>query len=427
MLEAERKNMNDSPAKMVIVIGCYVGGYGVIRSLGMMGFQIIALHYSRTDFGHVSKYVHESFRVPHPCREEKDFIDFLIDNSDKWKGAIIFDTDDEVTVSISKNKAKLAEHYKVVTAEWEILRKFLDKQETYRLAEKCGVPHPKTFLPKTWEQLDEIKDKITYPCILKPFYGHEFMSKFKSKNFKVNDYGELLSKFQLCLESKLDVLVQEVIPEADSDLYRFMVYINSEGEVNAKFFRKKIRQNPPQFGVTRVGISHDRVPEIEEHTMRLLNEVNYKGYAESDFKKDPRDNKLKLIEINSRLVRPNWLATYCGINFPWIMYMDMVEKRQVKANDYRKDVYWIDMYQDILNSVARHGEEKFGFREYVKPYLSKDKTFVLSTDDLVPLLRQFFFVPIYSLVSRFFVKSLCLIAACKSSFIARIYRTNKGL
>lgn len=63
--------------------------------------------------------------------------------------------------------------------------------------------------------------------------------------------------------------------------------------------------------------------------------------------------------------------------------------------DYRKDVYWIDLNADIFNSIFRHNQEKLGFRDYVKPYLAKDKTFsVLSKHDIMPFLKEIATLPI---------------------------------
>jgi predicted ATP-grasp superfamily ATP-dependent carboligase len=184
-------------------------------------------------------------------------------------------------------------------------------------------------------------------------------------------------------------MVQEIIPGPDSNLYTYTVYINSEGYISAKFFRRKIRQNPPQFGVGRVVISHDRIPQLEEFTEIILKEVGFTGIAGAEFKKDSRDNKFKLIEINARMTRNNWLPTYCGVNFPWIIYMDLVEKKQLEVTDYKRDVYLIELCEDIANTIFRRKEDNLGFRDYVKPYLSRDKTFAdVSSEDLVPFLKR---------------------------------------
>jgi predicted ATP-grasp superfamily ATP-dependent carboligase len=381
--------------KKVIVIGCHVNGYGVIRSLGQKGFKVIALHYDNTDFGHASKYVCERAKIPHPRIEEERFVDFLVRNSHKWEEALLVETNDDIAVSISKNKTELIKHYKILTPDWDVLRRLIEKPETYKLADKCNVPYPKTFLLMTLDELHEIKDEINYPCVLKPVLGYEFASRFNSKVFSVNNYDDLLSKFKLCLESGLEVMIQEIIPGPDSNIYNLMLYMNSGGNISARFLSKKIRQNPPQFGHCRVGISHNRIPEIEEFTKRLLKEVNFRGFASAEFKKDPRDEQFKLMEINGRMVRRMWLAAYCGVNFPWIIYMDLVEGKQIEVNDYKKSAYWIELYQDVSNSIIRHNKEELKFSDYLKPYLSKDKTFAdLSRDDFMPFLKLISILPI---------------------------------
>jgi|SRR3989304_7659240 len=376
--------------KKAIVIGCHVNGLGVIRSLGLKQFQIIAMFYNKMiDFAHTSKYVHERVKIPHPRKEEKEFIGFLIQNSGKWGDALICETNDDALVAVSKNKDILENHYKIVTPKWDILRKLIDKSETYRLAEECNVPYPKTFLPKTVDNLHKIKNEIPYPCILKPVLGHVFFSEFNSKNFKVSNFSELLSKFEFCSKSGHEVMVQEIILGLDSNIYQYAMYINSNGNIGAAFITRKLRQNPPQFGVARVAISQDIIPQIKEFTERMLKEIDFRGMVHSEFKKDPRDNVFKLMEINGRTARSNWLSTYCGVNFPWIAYMDVTEKKQIEVEDYKKDVYWIELSKDVSMSIFRHHEENLGLKDYVKPYLSKNKCFAdITREDFMPFLKR---------------------------------------
>ncbi|MGH7799961.1 MAG: hypothetical protein ACREOW_04935 [Thermodesulfobacteriota bacterium] len=376
--------------KKAIVIGCHVNGLGVIRSLGLKQLQIIAMFYNQLiDFAHTSKYVHERVKIPHPRKEEKEFIGLLIQNSSKWKDALIIETNDDALIAISKNKDILENHYKILTPEWNILRKLIDKSETYRLAEECNVPHPKTFLPKTADDLHKIKNEIPYPCILKPVLGHVFFSEFNSKNLKVSNFSELLSKFEFCLKSGHEVMVQEIIPGPDSNIYQCAMYISSNGNIRAAFHTRKIRQNPPQFGVARVALGQEVIPQIKEFTERMLKEIDFRGMVHSEFKKDPRDNVFKLMEINGRLPRSNWLATHCGVNLPWIAYMDVTEKKQIKVEAYKKDVYWIELSKDLSMSIFRHHEENLGLKDYLEPYLSKNKSFAdISREDLMPFFKR---------------------------------------
>ena len=372
----------------VLVVGCYVSGLGTIRALAGKNIHIVALYYEKTHFAQTSKYVSEIVHVPHPRLEEEKFIDLLISNSERWKGALIIETDDEGVVSISKNKSILEKFYKIATPPWEILRQFIEKKEAFLLSQKCDVPHPTTFLPASMEDIEKVKNEITYPCILKPVRGHEFFSKFRIKNFEVPNETELISQFKLCLEADQEVMLQEIIIGPDTNLYKLQAYINSKGEMSAKFFFNKLRQHPPMFGVGRVGISTKRNEEVEILAERLMRKANYKGFFSIEFKKDPKDNQLKLMEVNVRMPRNNMLATTSGVNFPWVIYSDLIENKQIDIDDYKKNCYWIELYIDILNILFKHKKENFTLLEYIRPYISKGKVFaVFSLKDFSPFLK----------------------------------------
>lgn len=373
-----------------IVIGCHVNGLGVIRSLASMQFQIAAMFYNKNvDFAHTSKYVYEKIKVPHPRKEESEFVRFLIQNSERWNGALIIDTNDDVTIALSKNKEKLSEYFQIATPEWSVVQKLVEKTETYQLAEDCQVPYPRTLVPETLDDLQKLREQISYPCILKPSIGHIFFSEFKSKNFKAANFEELESKFRICLKSGHAMMVQEIIPGPDSNIYQCAMYINSIGKTAAAFFLRKVRQNPPQFGVARVAISEESIPLIKEHTERMLSRIQFRGIMHSEFKKDPRDDVFKLMEINARIPRANWLSAYCGINLPWIAHKDLIEKEQLEINDYKKNVYWIEISKDIAHSIFHHKEENLSLRDYVRPYLSRSKTFAdVSGKDFLPFIKR---------------------------------------
>ena len=372
----------------VLIVGSHVSGLAVIRALGIKGIKTIALSYESSDFGDASKYVSEKVNIPHPRFEEKKFIDFLINNGHRWRGALIIDTDDNGATAISKHKQELLDYYKIATAEWDLLKNFIEKKETHKLAQDCNVPHPKNFLPKKPEDLLEIKNKINYPVILKPVRGHEFFTKFNIKNFEVNNFEELSAKYGLCLKENQEVMVQEIIVGPETNLYKMQTYINSKGILSAKFFWNKIRQHPPMFGVGRVGISTERNEEVEQLALKLIKRSKYKGYFSIEFKKDLRDNQLKLMEVNTRMPRNGILAVASGVNFPWIIYKDIVDNEQVLVDSYTKNFYYIEIGTDVYNAIFNNKKENFTIRDYIRPYLSKNKVFaVFSITDIKPFLK----------------------------------------
>ena len=295
-----------------------------------------------------------------------------------------------MAVAISKHKQRLQQYYCTSIADWPILKKFVEKADLYELAAACDVPYPKTFHPRTISELEEIRKAVPYPCILKPVNSHLFVSRYGVKNFEAANEDALVHGFRRCLSDQLDMLVQEIIPGPDSCLERLETYVNSQGRFGAQFFMNKLRQNPPHFGVMRVGYSTGRNEEVAILSERMLRLSNYHGYASIEFKRDPRDGQPKLMEINVRMPRPGFLAVAAGVNFPWIIYKDIAKNEQVYVEKYEEGLYWIEILPDLLNTIFNpYGEKRYTLREYLRPYLSKRKTFAeLDWKDPRPFLRH---------------------------------------
>lgn len=286
-------NMKDK----IIVIGCKAGGLGVIRSFFDKPVDIIALRFNDDSYAHVSKYVKTTLKVPHPSKFEQDFINFLLDKAHEWKGSILFDTEDDVAVALSKHKKILSEHYKIITADWDMMNTFLEKKNAWELCKKAGVPHPKNCLTVSAEDFDRVKKEIQLPVIFKPVRGYEFSEKFRCKNFEINTPEEYNKYAQLCIKERQEVMVQEIVPGPDTNIFKCMTYINSENEMTGLFFYNKIRQNPPRFGVHRVSISAGQNPEVERLFRMILKHSNYKGFCTVEFKKIREMDNLNLLKL----------------------------------------------------------------------------------------------------------------------------------
>ena len=383
------------PKDKIIVLGCSLTGYAVMRALADRNLHTIGITYSKRDVAQLSRYVSEVVHSPSPDEEEK-FVAYLIQHADRWAGALILETSDSAAIALSKNKEILSKYYRIATPDWNVLNIFVEKEKTYALAEQYNLPHPKSI---PLFGLKDIKgtSEILYPCILKPVLSTPFTDKFHMKNFEVHNDRELEEKYKLCLDAGLSMILQEIIPGPDANLYKMQGYVNSQGKLVGRFFYRKLRQHPPQFGVARVGISTDRQSEVEQLTEELLTRSNYRGYFSNEFKLDPRDGQLKLIENNCRMPRSGMLAIAAGINFPWLIYQDLVLNQQCDVTDYKVGTYWIDFWTDLYNSLFRRKKEEIRLRDYIAPYFAKNKVFSdLNFDDLKP-----FFAAAYRYMTSF--------------------------
>jgi predicted ATP-grasp superfamily ATP-dependent carboligase len=373
----------------VIVLG---GHPAVSRSLGKRkDIEVIALSHNKSNIGCVSRYNSEIALTPDPLTHEEEYIDFLLHNGERWNGALLIETGDKEVIAVSKNKHALCQYYKTATADWDILKNYIDKVQLYKLAKESNILYPMTAKPNSMEEVELIRDELPYPCLLKPKNRDIFLRKFGKKNFVARSPNELIKQMNKCFDADLKMLIQEIIPGPDSNFERLHTYVNSKGKLSALFFHNKLRQNPPHFGVMRVGFSTSRNPEVEVFSKKLLNYGGYRGSASIEFKRDSRDGLLKLIEINVRIERSIQIAIAGGINFPWIIYSDIIKDQQLYVEEYIENLYWIELWPDMLNNILNPNKEKrYSIKEYLLPYTAKHKTYaVFDWRDLRPFIKQF--------------------------------------
>ncbi len=383
MIRHNRKNL----ATPAVVLSTHTMGLGVIRSLGSKGIPIIAVFYEKKDMGQVSKYVKKSIQAPHPEESEDQFINLLIDHA-KYSGrGVLIPADDATLVTVSRNKTLLEQYYTVACTDWNITEQFLDKSNTYNLAEQIGVPAPKTIIPKSINDLEVNRDNIKFPCLIKPFYSHRYFGRFGEKMTEVKNYDEMLAVFEQAAQSNIRVMIQELIPGGDEQGVNYNSYFWN-GEPLIEFTAQKIRYSPSGFGVPCVVKSMKHIPEVLESARKILQAIQFNGYSCIEFKKDHRDGNYKLMEVNGRFNRSSLLSLKCGINFPWLVYNHLIDGKLPHYQGYHPDVYWIDEFKDMAISFKQLLSKRYTFTQFIKPYLKPKIFAVFDKNDWMPFLKR---------------------------------------
>lgn len=369
-----------------IVLSAHTMGLAVIRCLGIMGVPIVAVYFDDRDMGYASKYVIEKVRVPHPDHDEKGFINALLDRADRWRNSIMIPACDETVSVVSRNKDLLKQYYLIAAPNLDISERFIDKLQTYRLAEKVGVPSPKTYSSQTEAELENVRDQLRYPILVKPRESHLYYEIFRTKMVQANNFDELVHHIRLAQAANLRVCIQEIIPGRDSDVVNYNSYF-WQNKPMVEFTAQQIRKAPPEYGAPRVVMSKD-IPEIIEPGRQILQAIQYSGYSCVEFKKDSRDGVYKLMEVNGRYNRSGLLALKCGINFPWLEYQHLVNNIRPHQQPYRKNVYWISLDRDIGYGFRYRRNERYSLKEQLKPYLKTHIFDYLSISDPKPFFQR---------------------------------------
>lgn len=380
-----------------VVVGGDFHGLAIVRSLGRHGVPVVVVddEYSIARF---SKYTTRAVRAPN-LRKEKETVDFLLNLGQKLdlKGWVLFPTRDEFVAALSRYKAPLSELFRVPTPEWEITKWAWNKWNTYSMAQKLDIPIPRTWCPRTLEDIDKIDAE--FPLCIKPSVKVDFFYATRAKAWRANSREELKDLFQRASRhvGSNEVLVQEIIPGEGTCQFSCCMFIKN-GVAIGTMEAQRWRQHPPEFGRAATFVESIDLPAVEEPTLRFLRAINYYGLAEVEYKLDARDGKYKLLDVNARTWGFHALGSPAGVDFSYMLYADQVGD-PVEYCRGRSGVGWIRMLTDIPTSLQGIFAGRLAMRTYLRSLKDFKIESVFSSEDLLPSLAEIALIP-YLAVKR---------------------------
>jgi predicted ATP-grasp superfamily ATP-dependent carboligase len=295
-----------SPPAVVVGVG-WVAGLAAIRSLGRAGVRVVAVDHRRGALGFRSRYAEAHVA---PARDGEEYVRFLEALGD----GVVFPTHDDDLATIAQSRRRL--RFTCPFPDWDVLGRVQDKREQIAAAGRAGVAAPRT--------VDEPTEDLGFPVLVKPAHAPEFRRRFGAKAFRCENRAELDAAFERA--SAFRPLVQEWIPGGDDALYTLGSYVSADGQALGLFSGRKLRQTPPSIGTARVAEAR-WVDDVVDQGLALVRELGLWGISQVELKRDPRDGKFKLIEVNPRLWEWHGLAAACGVDLPVIAYRDVTGER----------------------------------------------------------------------------------------------------
>jgi len=279
----------DQKIKVLITDAGYKHTLAAVRSLGKAGFFVVAMGSNRFSQSFFSRYCNKKLICPDP-RNEEEFIQFLIEYLSKESIDVLIPIGYTTTVTISKHKKELLSYVKIPIANYESMQIASNKEKTMQLADSLNIPTPIEYY-----SIDSVE---IFPVVVKGLYesGHVryINSPDELRTINFNEY-----------------LIQEYIP---GEGYGFYALFNN-GIEKAVFMHKRLREYPISGGASTCAMSVYN-EELKRLGLALLRQLHWHGVAMVEFKKDSRDGKFKLMEINPKFWGSLDLSIAAGIDFP---------------------------------------------------------------------------------------------------------------
>jgi D-aspartate ligase len=350
----------------VLVLGGRENALSLVRRYGALGITTRVCG-TIDCWGMFSRHCTDKFLVPTHATGTEQFHDLLLSgNNVQLHGSLLIPCSDTAIEFIAENRGALEKLYVLDCGSAKMQLAMLDKRETLELAKKAGVAGPQFWNVKSEADLEEIRQSVMFPVMVKPVLSHEFTRVFDRKLFIVeSDFDEVAEKVRLCWANNLDIMVTEMIPGPDSLLSSYYTYIDADHKSHCEYTKRIIRRYPVNRGLGCCHRSEWR-PETAKVGRKFFKGIGFTGLANIEFKLDPRDNVLKLIECNARFTAAQELVARSGAPLDLIYYCSVTGQPVPEFSEYDHDmIFWYGL-RDFLAFLEMRKKGDISLVEWFK-------------------------------------------------------------
>lgn len=360
--------------KRVLILDAYCRQtLPMVRGFKKVGCEVTVLCYSKLDVGYASKYPDKKIILSCSKDDHKEQARIVKRMISEGKYDLVVPMNDYGAIYLAKDKKYLSQYASIAVNDQAMFDLAINKLNTMRICMENGIPSPKTFFI---ESIDEIlEDNSTqYPLVVKPQTASGSIGFNIAKNREhlkkiINEQGDLNGP----------VFIQEYIPQNGAQ-YGAEAFRNRDGSYSFILINKKPRWFPLDGGSPTINVTiHDAT--MEEMTRKLLDAMQWVGYANIDFVMDCRDHQPKIIEINGRISAAVSINEAVGINVSRLICEDAFECKMTYYSSYPDDI----RVSCILTELLWFAKSKNRFK--VKPSMfdrRNTRDVIFSWNDLKP-------------------------------------------
>lgn len=300
--------------------------------------------------------------------------------------ALLFPCSDLSVLLLSRRRSDLERWYHVVLPDHQVVEMLMDKVSFYTHARAAGLPIPRTFIVTSMAEVKQAAAELTYPCILKPpMRTPAWEQHVRTKVFKISNAAQLLATYECYSPWAKVLMVQEWIEGTDAELYSCNCYFNADSKPLVTFVSRKLRQWPPETGVSCLG-EECRNDTVLRETIRLFQSVGYRGLGYVEMKRDVRTGKHFIIEPNiGRPTGRSAIAEAGGVAMLYAAYCDVVQKPLPPNLDQKYvGAKWIYLRQDFQSALHYWRRGDLTLMQWARSWRGHKTDAVFSWTDQAP-------------------------------------------
>lgn len=373
------------------MIGGDYQGLGIVRSLGRKGIPVCVID-DEHSIARYSRYTRHHVHVKE-LRDEVRTVDQLMEIGRRFglKGWVLFPTREETVAALSRHRDRLASFFRVPTPAWECVQWAWDKRNTYKLAKQLDIPTPATWYIESREELLDLE--LKFPVALKPAIKEHFVYATKAKAWRADNLPQLLSLYDRAAAQVGggEVMIQDVVPGDGSHQFAYCALFR-DGISVAKMHVCRRRQHPSEFGRASTYVETVEMPELEALAEKFLRAISFYGLVEVEFKLDPRDGLLKLLDVNARTWGYHTVGRAAGVDYPWLLFADQLGQK-VENCCGTPGIRWVRLATDVPTAISEFFRGRLHIGRYLNSLRLAHTESVFSADDPAPGVMELGLLP----------------------------------
>lgn len=361
----------DWPA--AVVAGASQTGVVLMRDLARRGVSVCCIGQDLKSNGFRTVYG-KGFLCPAPDDEPAEWTAYMIDFARRFGSRpVLMATSDQFVSAIGKHAEALGDSFVFSKPGVATQTLLSTKDKQYEIASTYGMPLPRTRSVKSIDEVIEFGSIARFPCLLKPLRGLQWEFAPKGHPLRglkvavVDSAEELVGRYRLAAEIGSEIVVQEVIEGPDTAKLVYLSCYSTAGRRIGTCMFRELRTHPMHFGSASV-VEPMLDPEADSLCDQFLRKLKYVGLCEIEMKRDSRDGRLKIIEVNPRYSGSADAAPYAGVPLGWLHYLDLIGQPVVPIGPDSRDFRHITLCRDIPTIRSYMGAGLLSWRELIRSY-----------------------------------------------------------
>ncbi|HEY3449727.1 MAG TPA: carbamoyl-phosphate synthase [Myxococcales bacterium] len=328
--------MTSTLAPVLLTAASYYGTLAAARCLGRRGIPVTMAEGRLLAPARWSRFVSRRVSCP-DVGDAGEFLRWAKRFGEASPGHVLYPTTDDLAWLLAKHRDELGRSFKLYSPGVDAVYALLNKKRLHAAATEAGLETPRTWFPRSREELAGIAGEARFPLLVKP--QTQVLFESHSKGARAEGPGDLAARWSdfaaanRCGPKMLEFdpeagtpILQELHAEAAQGIYSLSGFVDETGELFVCRASTKVLQRPRKLGI---GLCFEAAPvdgELAEKVRRMCARLGYFGVFEAEFI-GVGDRKL-LIDFNPRLYSQMAFDVDRGMPLPLLAYLGATGDRE---------------------------------------------------------------------------------------------------